>query len=470
LTDRWGLHNHAFMASRFPRDRLLWVLGVAAVYAVAGKLGLRFAFVHASATAVWPPTGIALAALLVLGLDLWPAIFLGAFLVNAFTAGNALTSLGIALGNTLEGVLGAYLVNRWASGRRVCERPRDLVRFALLAAGLATTVAATVGVTTLALCGFARWDAYGPIWFTWWLGDAAGALVVTPALLVWANDLEVRWGWRDLLEIAAFALGLIVMGELVFGGVIGGTWNYDPLEFVCLPLLLWAAFRFGAREAATGVLILAVIATRGTAHGFGPFARPSANQSLLLLQAFMGVASLMTLTVAAVVARRRRAEDWLRALSTSDPLTGLGNYRLLVDVLEREINRSQRTARPFALLLIDLDGLKAINDRHGHLVGSRALCRVAEVLRSTCRAVDTAARFGGDEFAVALPETDELAAQYLAERVAVGVATLEENPRLSVSVGVAIYPRDGTSIEELFTSADKRMYADKSRHARPAVR
>ena len=458
------------MASRFLKDRLLWVLGVAAVYAVAGKLGLRLAFVHASATAVWPPTGIALAALLVLGLDLWPAIFLGAFLVNVFTAGNALTSAGIAVGNTLEGVVGAYVVLRWAGGRRMCERPRDLVRFSVLAAGLSTTLAATVGVTTLAVSGFARWDAYGSIWFTWWLGDAAGALVVTPALLLWVNEPRVRWRWREALESAAFALGVVALGTLVFGGVIGGAWSYNLFEFVCLPLLLWAAFRLGAREAASGVLVLAAVAIGGTLHGHGPFVRPSVNQSLLMLQAFMGIASLMTLTVAAVVARRRRAEQWLRALSTSDPLTGLGNYRLLVEVLEREINRSQRTARSFALLLIDLDGLKAINDRYGHLVGSRALCRIAEVLRRSCRAVDTAARFGGDEFAVALPETDENAAQHLAERIAAGVVGLEETPRLSVSIGVAIYPRDGASIEELFTRADRRMYADKSRHARPVVR
>ena len=163
-------------------QRLLKLTGLAAVYVVAGKLGLTLAFVHASATAVWPPTGIALAALLIFGLDAWPAIFLGAFLVNITTVGTAVSSAGIATGNTLEAVLGAYLVNRWANGRRLCARPRDLVRFALLAGVASTTVAATVGVTTLSLFGFAPWTSYAPIWLTWWLGDAAGALVVTPEI------------------------------------------------------------------------------------------------------------------------------------------------------------------------------------------------------------------------------------------------------------------------------------------------
>jgi diguanylate cyclase (GGDEF)-like protein len=174
----------------------------------------------------------------------------------------------------------------------------------------------------------------------------------------------------------------------------------------------------------------------------------------------------MTLIIAAVFARRRRAERWLRALSMSDPLTGLGNYRLLIDVVAREINRSQRTGRPFALVLLDLDGLKRINDRYGHLVGSRALCRVADVLRGTCRLVDTTTRFGGDEFAVALPETEEDAAGRLAERVTAALAAHREPPAISVSVGVAIYPRDGTSIETLLQSADRRLYAHKARHTR----
>src|SRR2546422_558253 len=166
---------------------------LAAVYFVAGKLGLRLAFVHASATAVWPPTGIAIAAFLILGLRAWPAILVGAFLVNLTTAGSVATSIGLGIGNTLEGVAGAYLVNRFAGGRNAFERAPDVFRFALVAALLCTTLSATVGVTTLAVRGYAHWAGYRPIWLTWWLGDVAGGVVGGPGLVLWVCPPPGRW-------------------------------------------------------------------------------------------------------------------------------------------------------------------------------------------------------------------------------------------------------------------------------------
>src|SRR5437899_7521821 len=143
------------------------------VYFIAGKLALRLAFLHASASPVWPPAGIALAALLVLGFRVWPAIFVGAFLVNLTTVGNVFTSLGIASGNTLEALCGAWLVNRFAGGARVFGRPQDVFKFAL-AALISTSVSSTCGVSSLAAGGFTRWSSYWPIWLTWWLGDTSG--------------------------------------------------------------------------------------------------------------------------------------------------------------------------------------------------------------------------------------------------------------------------------------------------------
>ena len=169
------------------------VLGLAAVYVLAGKLGLLLAFVHASATAVWPPTGIALAAFLLLGYRVWPGIFLGAFLVNLTTAGSVATTLGIATGNTLEGLAGAYLVNRFAHGAHAFDRPQDVFKFAVLAALACMTVSPFIGVTSLALGGYADWAEYGRVWLTWWLGDAGGALIVAPVLLLWGQDPRARW-------------------------------------------------------------------------------------------------------------------------------------------------------------------------------------------------------------------------------------------------------------------------------------
>jgi diguanylate cyclase (GGDEF)-like protein/PAS domain S-box-containing protein len=170
------------------------------------------------------------------------------------------------------------------------------------------------------------------------------------------------------------------------------------------------------------------------------------------------------------VTKQRQLEDHLRQQAARDPLTGLANYRHLAEVLGMEIKRSERTGREFALLLFDLDGLKQINDSHGHLIGSHALCRVADVL-SFCRDIDTAARYGGDEFAVVLPETGTEAANHAAQRICDSIANDGMEPALSVSIGVAVYPHDGESLETLLHAADVAMYSMKaSKHKLVDVR
>lgn len=158
---------------------------------------------------------------------------------------------------------------------------------------------------------------------------------------------------------------------------------------------------------------------------------------------------------------RKQAEEQIRQLALTDPLTGLGNYRRLLDVLDSEMNRCDRTGRSFAVLLLDLDGLKQMNDAHGHLVGSRALGRVADILKLHCRQIDTAARYGGDEFAVILPETEFEAAQHVAKRICHEVRNDGVHPPISVSAGVAIFPQDGKTIDELLAAADRALYRDK---------
>src|SRR5690349_1851041 len=181
--------------------RLGLLLALTAGYFVAGKVGLRLAFVNPSATPVWPNTGIALAAFLLAGVEVWPAILVGAFLVNITTAGSIATSVGIAAGNTLEGLLGAWLVNRFARGRRMFERGRDVFKFAGLAAGASTLVSATAGAVSLSLAGFVPWTDFWPVWSTWWMGDAISDLVVAPALLLWWARPRIRWTRQHTLEV-----------------------------------------------------------------------------------------------------------------------------------------------------------------------------------------------------------------------------------------------------------------------------
>jgi diguanylate cyclase (GGDEF)-like protein len=436
---------------------------LAAVYFLAGKLGLSLAFFHPSATPIWPPTGIVLAALLIFGYRLWPGALLGAFLVNVTTAGSILTSAGIAVGNTLEGLAAAYLVTRFANGRKCFDRTQDALKFVILAGVLSTMISATFGVTTLSLGGFARWADYTTIWATWWCGDATSMVIVAPLLILWSTNTRLRWSWSRISEFALLLMSLLVVGQVVFGEfMFPGTKNY-PLEYLCTPFLIWAAFRFGRREAATVSLVLCGIAIRGTLHGLGPFAIGTKNESLLLLQAFLGIVATMTMVLAVMSQERRNAEEQIRNLAVTDPLTGLANYGKLIDALDLEMRRFGRTHRSFAILLLDLDGLKVINDTHGHLAGSRALCRVADILRIHCREIDTAARYGGDEFALVIPEAGTKEARQVAARIRDRVARDPEAPHISVSVGAAVYPRDGETKEALLAAADRVLYEVKRR-------
>ena len=559
--------------------RVVSVLLILLIYFFLGKASLRFAFVHPSATAVWLPTGASLAAFLLWGYRIWPGILVGAFLVNLTTAGSVTTSIGIALGNTLEGLVGAYFVNRFARGCKAFDRTQDVFKFAFFAGMISTVVSATFGVTSLCLGGFASWQRYAPIWLTWWLGDGVSDVVVTPLLVLWSKRTRVGWTRVHIVEALVLLPLLFVVGRVVFGGLLPFRGSNYPLEFLCIPLLVWAAFRFGGREAASATFILSGIALWGTLHGFGPFAMGTQNDSLPLLDLFLAVLALMGLVLAAATTERRRAaetfervvesapsaivavdqqgkivlvnsqvarifgyqakelvgqsvellmperfrrghpdyrtrfsakpqtrpmgagrdlyavrkdgtefpveiglnpieteqgmlvlsaivditerkraEEEIQRLASSDPLTGLANYRHLLEVFNREAERSGRTGRPVSLLLLDLDGLKAINDAHGHLVGSRALCRLALVLRQQCRLNDTPARHGGDEFAVILPETEIEAVRNLAWRVAERLANDLEQPPLSFSFGVASYPQDGRTFDQVLGKADRALY------------
>ena len=187
------------------------------VYFIAGKLGLMLASLHASASPVWPPAGIALAGLLLLGYRAWPAIFIGAFLVNVTTAGNVATSLAVASGNTLEALVGAWLVNRFAGGTTVFDRPQGVFKFAI-AAGISTIISPAFGMTSLALAGFADWTNYGAIWLTWWLGDTTGDLLIAPLIILWSIASKRRWNRREAVEVGILLLLLFVLSEAVFGG------------------------------------------------------------------------------------------------------------------------------------------------------------------------------------------------------------------------------------------------------------
>jgi signal transduction histidine kinase len=295
------------------------LLAVAVLYYGAARLGLLLAFETTNVSPVWPPTGIALAAVLLLGYRVWPAIFAGAFLANAvvFVENRSAAawilpvSAAIALGNTLEALTGAFLLRRFSNPASPFRRSRDAFVFVLVAM-LMCLVSASIGSVSLFVAGVAPWGAWRTIGFTWWLGDAAGALVVTPLLITWVRRYSIPWSALRRVEAAALAALLFAVGQGLFGG-----WFAAPvitsLPYVVLPFLLWAAFRFGPRGAASAAALASVLAIWGTIHHHGPFAGASLNDSLLLLQAFVCVTAVTAIVLAATVDELRQAEELNRS-------------------------------------------------------------------------------------------------------------------------------------------------------------
>src|SRR6266480_626755 len=329
--DRKG--SWAMQSRRFSGLPLIGILAV--IYFIAGKVGLVLASLHASASPVWPPAGIALAALLLLGYRAWPAILVGAFLVNVTSAGNLATSFAIAAGNTFEAAAGAWLVNRFAAGKNVFDRPQGVFKFAV-AAAISAVVSPAFGVTSLALDGFADWTNYGAIWVTWWLGDVTGDLMFTPLVLLWGIRWKLAWKKEEAVEVSVLLLLLALLSAVVFGGWLEISAKNYPIAFICGPIVIWTAFRFTQRETATGIFILSVIAVWGTVRGFGPFVGQSENQSLLTVQSWTAVLAITAMALSAGMAERRRIEEELQqqksiveaANRTKDPFLAMLSHEL----------------------------------------------------------------------------------------------------------------------------------------------
>lgn len=282
------------------------------VYFVAGKFGLSLAFVHRSSSAVWPPTGIALAAIFILGYRMWPSIWIGAFLVNLSTEGTLLTSIGIATGNTLEAIVGVFLVRLYVKSRFVFDRTPNVFRYVLYAAILSPVVSATVGVTSLSLGGSAPWNLYWIIWSTWWIGNMVSALIISPPLIIWITKPFSRLKPKQFIAAFLFVLVTAAVNRMIFGTKLFSEIKNYPIEYLTLPFLLYAVFRFGQRGATAVVLIISATAIHGTLLGYGPFAIKDPNEALLLLQMFMGTIAMTTLVLASVVLERERAAHILR--------------------------------------------------------------------------------------------------------------------------------------------------------------
>jgi PAS domain S-box-containing protein len=331
-------------ASANPQEllkQLSRTLVVGVIYFLLARASLALASIHPSASPIWPPTGFALAAVLLLGYRVWPGIFVAAAAVNAITAGSIPTSIAIGAGNTLESVMGAYLINRWSSGSSTFETPLGVARFAAIMLAPSTMISATIGVLSLTIAGYASWAGLPSIWLTWWMGDLAGALVLTPAIVLWAMSPPHSLTRGELARSAWVFGSAVVVGIVAFSPLLRQTEMRGPLAFLAMLPLMWAALRRGQRDTATAALILSAFAVGGTLANGGPFARSDLNDSFLLVLAFMISTSVPSLALSADVAMRGRIEsggrflhelsDRLRVLDDPDAImrtasAALGRY------------------------------------------------------------------------------------------------------------------------------------------------
>ena len=279
---------------------------VAILYFAGAELGLSLAALHSNVTPVWPPTGIAIASLLIFGRQVWPGIFVGALAANLLTNIPVLSSFGIAIGNTLEALVAYWLLRRSKRWTGSLESVSSVLTFVVYAAVLAPLVSATIGSLSLCFGEPSQWDRFTSLWLTWWMGDGFGALIISPLLLAWSSPRKIES--RDMPEITSLFVLLIIVVLIVFGGWFPGPVKTYPLAFLALPCLLWAAMKFHQRVVTSAIVLMAGVAVWGAKQGYGPFVQQSANVSLLLMISFVGTSSLMTLIVAAVTNERREAE------------------------------------------------------------------------------------------------------------------------------------------------------------------
>jgi len=397
-------------------------LALAAIYFVASKIGFLMAFEAEQVTVVWPPTGIALAALLFFGYRAWPGIALGAFLTNATAHEPVFSALGIATGNTLEALIGAYLCKR-AGFNNSLARVKDVLILVIFSALSSTMVSSTIGVTSLTLSHVQAWSAYRPLWLVWWLGDATGALIFAPILLVWSN----RCFYSSLREYnmgEAFALvaGMIITSLAIFTEPLSMGITGHVFIYLIFPFIIWAALRFGQHGTTFVTLAASIIAIWATMHGSGPFTAVSIDQSLNFLQIFMAVVAVTGLLLGAAITERRRAEE---ALKESDrrkdefiatlshelrnPLAPLSNalsilrssnigtkhYSDSLEIMGRQVKQITR-------LVDDLLDVSRIS--HGKLELKKNLITLEEVINNALETARPLIEKNGHEFSVHLPQ------------------------------------------------------------------
>lgn len=325
------------------REWLAAYLGIGLAYFAFAKAGLTLASINPSATPVWPPSGLAVASILLLGPKIGPAIFAAAWLANQTTTGDLASSLAIAFGNTLEALVAGALIGRWAGGASAFEAPGSVLRFIGICLAIATPVSATIGVFSLLASGLADAAIVPAIWTTWWLGDFAGALIVAPAVVLWTRLGSGRA--PDLEEALVYGASVLI-GIVAFSPLFEQTIVRSALAFLAVLPLVWTGLRCGPRQTATAALIIAGFAIWGANSGGGPFSRDRPEESFLLLLMFIISICVPGLVLAANGAVHRAALAQKEMLLREVHHRVKNNLQVIASMISLRSRRASDDSRP----------------------------------------------------------------------------------------------------------------------------
>jgi diguanylate cyclase (GGDEF)-like protein len=435
---------------------------IIAIYFGAARISLALAIPPGYATAVWPPSGIALAATLLLGPRIWPGIWFGAAAANLMVETSSLTAALIAVGNTLEAVVGGMLIRRYIRDPWHFDRAEDVVAFIALCA-LSATIAATVALVPLTLTHSLSWGEMLRNWWTWWQGDVSGIIIVTPLILSWSSYRTPAWPPQKSLERVCFAALLILA---VFTISRDDATHFAPfsLTFVTLPFIIWAAFRFDQREVTSAIATACGVAVWYILERRELFGSVPLNELLLILLTFISMVVTTGLVLVTVVDERRRAVDELRRtheqVLQNDPLTTLANRSLFYERLAQHVRAADPKRDKFAVCIFDVDRFKTVNYTFGRQAGDSLLKEIAARMQQASGDPARLARISANGFALIITNvhSDEDAArrvdQMLRSCFDLPFSIGEQELRLSTKAGLALFPNDGIKDDALFANAE----------------